>query len=412
MESKRKKMVEDGAYMNAVTGMGTLEMDKSEHVRARPYAPADQRELARMSVADGLAARIVKSVPEAALKHPASIAGDADGAVLKACTRAGFFRALRAAGEAERLTGGALCVAEYGDSDASKPAPRGARVLGWRTYSAASVRLGRDDFDGDEPVRFRVVRLDGREVSVDASRCHAFRGSPLPDALGMPDAVEAFFGTGELRPCERALKDLAAAYASAVEMAQETGLSVFKFDGLDRMLSKPGCGIEDLQRLMSTVKFGMGTMRAVYLGAGDSFETKAHSFAGIPETIRELEGRVSASCGIPMSILFGQGATGLAQTNAGDLRAWQSLVESWREDTLYVPAAAMLADFTARNLGRAFDEFDWGPVSPMTESERNEAMARQAEYLVKYIQAGVLTPDEVRTSVFANGHSFDVSVEA
>lgn len=409
---EKKEMISDGAYMNAVTGMGTLAMDKSEHVKAAPYVPADQRELARMAVADGLAARIVKSVPEAALKQPVTVAGDMDGKVLKECTRAGLFRALRAAGEAERLTGGAVCVAEYGDSDPSQPAPNAGKITGWRTYSAASVNMLSGDFEGDSPKVFRVRRLDGVEVPVDASRCTVFRGSPLPDALGLADVREAFFGVSELRPCEGALKDLAAAYASISEMLQETGLSVFRFDGLDRMLSKPGCGIDDLQKLMSTVKFGMGTMRAVYLGAGDSFETKAHSFAGLPETLKELESRVSASCGIPLSILFGQSATGLAQTNSGDLRAWQSLVESWREAVLYVPACRMLADFTRRNLGKEVSEFDWGAVAPMTETERNDAMAKQADYLVKYIQCGVLTPDEVRTSVFANGHSFDVSVEA
>ena len=41
----------------------------------------------------------------------------------------------------------------------------------------------------------------------------------------------------------------------------------------------------------------------------------------------------------------------------------------------------------------------------------NEAMAKQAEYLTKYIQTGVITPDEVRAGVFVNGHSFNISVE-
>ena len=32
--------MDDGAYTNAVTGMGTLEMDKAEHVRASAYSGA------------------------------------------------------------------------------------------------------------------------------------------------------------------------------------------------------------------------------------------------------------------------------------------------------------------------------------------------------------------------------------
>lgn len=406
--ARKKARIGDSAYVNMVTGMGTLAAEKAAHTRAAPYERADLRELARMKVQDGIAAAIVETVPDAAFRHDVSIAGDADGSALRDATRAGLFQALRAAGEAQRLTGGALVVAEYGGDapDSLAEPPRdGSRVAGWRSYSAGSVRLDPGDFDGDEPRLFHVRRLDGTETAVSAARCVPVKGKPLPDVLS-GDIGEAYFGTGFLRPCEQAVKDI----ASAVEMVQETGLSVFRLDSLDQMLSRPDGGIADVQRLMSTVKLGMGSMRAVYLGAGDQFETKSHSFAGIPELLQKLAGRVSAVSRIPISVLFGQGATGLAQTNEGDARAFADTVDAWRQNYLYRPACRLLADFSRRNLGRELSEFEWGPVSVMTETERNDAMAKQADYLVKYMQAGVIMPEEVREAVFVNGHSFDVSV--
>lgn len=410
--ARKKARIGDSAYVNMVTGMGTLAAEKAAHTRAAPYARADLRELARMKVQDGIAAAIVETVPDAAFRHDVSIAGDADGTALREATRAGLFQALRSAGEAQRLTGGALVVAEYeGDTPDSlaEPPDDGARVAGWRSYSAGSVRLDPGDFDGDEPRLFRVRRLDGTETAVSAARCVPVKGKPLPDVLS-GDIGEAYFGTGFLRPCEQAVKDLASAYSSAVEMVQETGLSVFRLDSLDQMLSRPDGGLADVQRLMSTVKLGMGSMRAVYLGAGDQFEMKSHSFAGIPELLQKLAGRVSAVSRIPISVLFGQGATGLAQTNEGDTRAFADTVDAWRQNYMYRPACRLLADFSRRNLGGELSEFEWGPVSVMTETERNDAMAKQADYLVKYMQAGVIMPDEVREAVFVNGHSFDVSV--
>lgn len=410
--ARKKARIGDSAYVNMVTGMGTLEAEKAAHTRAAPYARADLRELARMKVQDGIAAAIVETVPDAAFRHDVSIAGDGDGTALREATRAGLFQALRSAGEAQRLTGGALVVAEYeGDTPDSlaEPPDDGARVAGWRSYSAGSVRLDPGDFDGDEPRLFHVRRLDGTETAVSAARCVPVKGKPLPDVLS-GDIGEAYFGTGFLRPCEQAVKDLASAYSSAVEMVQETGLSVFRLDSLDQMLSRPDGGLADVQRLMSTVKLGMGSMRAVYLGAGDQFEMKSHSFAGIPELIQKLAGRVSAVSRIPISVLFGQGATGLAQTNEGDTRAFADTVDAWRQNYLYRPACRLLEDFSRRNLGRELSEFEWGPVSVMTETERNDAMAKQADYLVKYMQAGVIMPEEVREAVFVNGHSFDVSV--
>ncbi len=404
--------MDDGAYVNAVTGMGTLAAEKAAHTRAAPYARADLRELARMKVQDGIAAAIVECVPDAAFRHEIAVVGDSDGSALRDATRAGLAQALRSAGEAQRLTGGALVVAEYdgdGTDSLAEPPRDGERVTGLRVYSAGCVRLDPGDFEGDEPRLFHVRRLDGTEASVSAARCVPVKGKPLPDVLS-GDLGEAYFGTGFLRPCEQAVKDLASAYASAVEMVQETGLSVFRLDSLDQMVSKPDGGIADLQRLMSTVKLGMGSMRAVYLGAGDQFEMKSHSFAGIPEILQKLANRVSAVSRIPISVLFGQGATGLAQTNDGDMRAFADTVDAWRQNYMYRPACRLLADFSRRNLGRELSEFDWGPVSVMTETERNDAMAKQADYLVKYMQAGVIMPEEVREAVFVNGHSFDVSV--
>ena len=98
--------MDDGAYTNAVTGMGTIEMDKAEHVRASAYSGADLRELATMKVQDGVAARIVESVPESALKHDISIIGDADGRAFKECSRTTpTFRNRLRQGERSRATG-------------------------------------------------------------------------------------------------------------------------------------------------------------------------------------------------------------------------------------------------------------------------------------------------------------------
>ena len=82
-----------------------------------------------------------------------------------------------------------------------------------------------------------------------------------------------------------------------------------------------------------------------------------------------------------------------------------------RWNCLYRPAERLVADIARRNLGMDMGEFEWGSLYEMTDFEMNEAMAKQAEYLTKYIQTGVITPDEVRAGVFVNGHSFNISVE-
>ena len=121
--------------------------------------------------------------------------------------------------------------------------------------------------------------------------------------------------------------------------------------------------------------------------------------------------RVSACCGIPVSILFASRRRGWRRPIEGEHEGLFDLVSNWRSNYLYRPAERLVADIARRNLGRDMGEFEWGSLYEMTDSEMNEAMAKQAEYLTKYIQNGVITPDEVRAGVFVNGHSFNISVE-
>lgn len=177
------------------------------------------------------------------------------------------------------------------------------------------------------------------------------------------------------------------------------------------MLSKPDCGVNDVHRVLSLAKLTMNSMRAVFAGKDDGFEILNHSFAGLPEIWQKSMNLVSSKSRIPVSILFGQGATGLAQTNEGDLKAWAQTVGAWRSDCLYRPTCRLLADLTRRNLGREMSEFGWGAVDEMTLKETLDAKKLQADTLKAYCDMGVLSPDEIREGVFVNGHGWEVSVD-
>ena len=159
------------------------------------------------------------------------------------------------------------------------------------------------------------------------------------------------------------------------------------------------------------MKLCMNSMRATFAGPKDSYDMINHNFAGIAELWTKKQMDVSAKSRIPMSILFGQSATGLAQTNEGDIKAWCNSVGSWRQEYLYVPTCRLISDFCSRNFSKNFSEFSWGAIDEMTLKQTLEALDLQSQTLERYMNRGVLGPDEVRTSVFENGHSWEVSVK-
>lgn len=412
----KKLKLNDGAYTNLITGLGTLSMDKASATKASCYREGNLSELARMKVSDGIADRIVSSIPETALKQEITIIGDKGGEILTAMTKAGMIEAMQTAGEYQRLTGGALIVTEYDDvssaKDLEKPVSDAAKILNYRVYSSGRVNLNAGDFVGDDPQIFRVVRRDGAEVIVHPSRCVVIHGKALPDVLDFGGTRESFFGSSALKTCETSLKNLASVVGAITNMAVETGTTVFNLDGLNEMLSRPDCGIKDVQNLMSMVKLSMNSMRAVFAGANDNFSILSHNFGGLPEIMQKLMNQVSADSGIPASILFGQTATGLSQTNTGDLKAYGELVESWRNRYLFRPMTSLIKDYALRMFGRSdVSEFAWGQVSVMSTEELLNAKKLQADTLEKYFTMGVLSNEEIRNSVFLNGHSFEVSVE-
>lgn len=394
-------------------------MDKTEGTRATPYTPADLRELARMQMQDGLADAIACDPAEVAFMNDPTLVGDKGGEILEAATAAGLLEAIQSAAEEQRLTGGAVVVTEYeeertGDPPALHEAPGDRwRVSGYRVYGAGEIELRPEDFAGDAPTRFPVVLMDGSEIPLHPGRCTAFHGKRLPGALRASGNVrEKFFGTSALRPVEKALKDLATVTGAAVNMAAETGTLLVSLDGLNEMLSKPDCGVREIHDLISLVKLCMNSMRATFAGPNDKFQILSHNFGGIPDILQKLMVLTAAKSRIPMAILFGQSATGLAQTNEGDAKAYAKTVNAWRQRYIYKPAAALFGDFARRNFGKDVPGFTWGGIDTRTISEELEARKRESEIDASAINMGVLTPDEVRKARYENGHSFELSVDS
>ena len=76
-----------------------------------------------------------------------------------------------------------------------------------------------------------------------------------------------------------------------------------------------------------------------------------------------------------------------------------------------MPTCRLISDFCNRNFNNDFSEFSWGAIDEMTLKQTLEALDLQSQTLERYLNMNVLGEDEIRTSVFENGHSWEVSVK-
>ena len=412
--AKEKVKLTDGAYKDAISGLGMMKEDKNEHICVSAYRPQNLAELASMKMQDGLAEAIVDKPIEAAFANDISIIGDDDGSALKLFDSIGLKVAMKEAGSCQRLTGGAVVVTEYEDDyELSKEAKSDSKVVGYNVHSAGRIEFQSGDFENGKPKLFRIRALGGTEVIVHPSRCTIVNGKKLPDVIADSSNIrEAFFGVSRLAPCVETLKQIGAVVGSIVNMAQETGTLLVQLNNLAMILAKPtGQARDELLELLSVMKMGMSSFHATFAGAGDQFQILNHNFAGLPEIWQKLLNTLCAKSGFPSSIFTGRSATGLAQTNEGDMKIWNSLVEAERSNYLYKPTCALLADLTRRNLKKELSEFVWGDVQSMSLKEELEAMKLQVDTLGIAQDKGWIEPEPVRKSLFVNGHSWNVSVE-
>ena len=159
------------------------------------------------------------------------------------------------------------------------------------------------------------------------------------------------------------------------------------------------------------------SLRVIPIDADDEdWERQQTPMTGMPDMLDRLMLRLSAASGIPVSILFGQGPTGLDNTAEGDIEIWGSTVESKQETELRDPleriVELLLKSKDGPTAGKEPDGWSllFNPLRQMTEQQTVDLRSKQAETDERYILASVLSENEVRQSRFA-GEQYSIETQ-
>ena len=420
MKKQNVVNLSDGAYENAMTGLGIPGIDKNEDTRVSlSVNEPNYISLASQYAKDGIVGRLVDIPPLKALKSPITIVGDDEGTSFKELSSIGFFDSVTLAGKYARLFGGAILITLYDDGGQLETAvPKNARVIGYRVFSPYRTPITMADISSDPASPFfndvamwNVDLRSGKRIRVHPSRVTLFKGNALCDPLDVSVRAQ-IFGISEIERVNESIKKLAPAFGGLASMLQENGICVFSLAGMNSLLASPDNGANKINTRMSIVKRCMSSFRAVVQDTQDDFKQLALNFSGVPESIKILMSYVASQSGFPVSVLFGSTASGLSQTNEGDIRQLDDLVDQWRSAVLYAPMCSLISDYRTRNDGaRQKSEFDFGAVSQMTVKEEADLMTARVTAANTLYEMGAVTSDEVRTAFVVNGASGSFSVE-
>lgn len=235
------------------------------------------------------------------------------------------------------------------------------------------------------------------------------------------------------RPYE-VLRDFEMTWAGAALLLQEAGYGTYKVKNLLDILAAKD-GVQQMQTRMAIMDEGRSTARSNVVDAdGEDFTRQNTTFTGIPDMLDRFASRLAASVPMPVTRLMGTSPSGLNATGESDVRFFYDRVQDYRESELqsgiericralmfearpgmsvseYVPGAPEAP--TSGPGGGSEPEWciEWPSLYVQTDKEKAETRKIVADTDAVYINAQVVTPEEIAACRFGEGgYSMDTTI--
>jgi phage-related protein (TIGR01555 family) len=202
------------------------------------------------------------------------------------------------------------------------------------------------------------------------------------------------------------LRDVNSNWDSVVTMFQDMSQAVYKLQGLiDAIAEGDSVALEERMALVDSLR---SITKAIILDAeAEDFKlVERGTMNGVGDLLDRSWIRLSAAARMPVTILMGQAPAGLNATGAIDLRWWYDTVRTAQEVEIKPPALRIVR-LVAQSLFPAMDPESWELEFPslwmLTPQEAADLRGKVADTDTKYIQAGVVLPEEITLSRFGRG---------
>lgn len=212
------------------------------------------------------------------------------------------------------------------------------------------------------------------------------------------------------------LSQLAQAVSGLSNALSDADQGIFKLEGLLDILKAGSEGDAAIRQRLSLLQHGRSVARAIALDAkSESFEYVSRSFGGYSEGIYALMFILSASCGIPVTLLFGQSPSGLGATGESDVRFFYDSIKAEQELRLMPRVRRLLEIIMSAAdgpMGGSPPE-EWSltfmPLMQSSPAELADIRLKTSQADTIDIDAGIISADEARQSHFG-GDEYDPSI--
>lgn len=418
------KTSNDG-WMSAATGLGVRGVDKSLDVTfgLRLLTQESAEQLWR---GDAMAARCVETVPDEMLREGFEVCIDeADSKEISEAADAEHRRLntteqLRKALYYANAFGGAgiLLGADDGATDLSLPLVEDRiKTFDWMTVLSPNELLAQRYYGDPAQPKYGEVelyRLQPMFVNPDGSpppprTIHESRIVRVPGIevtrQALSQAANNGWGDSIFLRIAQTIADFQNAYRGVAILVSDFAPAVLKLKNLDELLSAEG---EDMLRnRVRALELCRSIARAAIVDAElEDYKRESTNVAGLPDLLDKLAQKLASDIRMPVTLLMGEAPAGLNATGAADARWFYDQVSSLQERRAR-PALKRITEVIFKNRsgpngGKVPENWDvrFSPLWQPTELEQTQVRKLQAEIDTAYINAQVVTPEEIAESRF------------
>lgn len=202
------------------------------------------------------------------------------------------------------------------------------------------------------------------------------------------------------------IRDFQSSFDSAATLTHDFAQAVVNIDGLAEILA--GNQKDVFLARMTALNQGRSVTGAYLLDAKgkEDFERKASNVQGLPELLEQMALRLASTIEVPVTMLMGQSPAGLNATGDSDVRWFYSRVKSRQHSEIEPPLKRLTRLIALARKGplngvvpKSFS-ISFRPLWQLSDLEEAQRRLAVAQGDVAYVNAGIVTPEEVAATRF------------
>jgi len=332
-------------FMNIMSGLGSPGLDRTVSTMfnggtgwrrglsrywSTRFSLYDYSEL---YLGSGIAQKIIDRPSDDSFQRGVEIENDEDGAIYDEYDRLAVYTRMADAVRWSRLYGGSAILLITDDGGAfDEPLNYDAigQVIELRVFDLPSIKAT-DLFYQDTTDLLKYGQVEYYELSppgINTFRVHETRlllmgGEPIPQRFMNRQGLQ-WAGRSVFEGIVDDLGRYEQGYQWSLRLLERKQQGIYKMEGLGQLFAQQA---DDLvSKRINLVDLVRGNLNSVVVDSADDYNIENLGLDGVQALLQEFQTALSASCGIPVVILFGKSTTGLNATGAGDLESYYGVV--------------------------------------------------------------------------------------